>query len=432
MQSNKAYGYSEYQLHAFVAPIQAKFAKNIGSLEAQKLATRAFNAVEKVHYRQAKKVNFKRRSDDFSIENKSNTTGLRYEDGYILWGEQTRVSKKNPVSQPKKGAIKVPLIIKRKDRYAHDALCDRTKYVRVIAREIRGEIRYFAQLIQEGFPPNKSWKKNRKVSGDETKRVGLDLGTSTLAISSEKTVELHELAPECVVDVKALRKIERAMDRSKRATNPDNYNENGTIKRGVKLKWRFSKRYLRLKAIRKDLHRKIAVKRKQSHEILANHVLSLGSDIRVETMRVQGLQKRAKKTTRNKKNGKINKKKRYGKVIANRAPAMLIEIIDRKLNYQGRKIKKINTVEVKASQFNHMTGEYNKKELSERWNEDILGERIQRDLYSAFLIGNTVDTLDGVDVDLCNRGWQNFVVLHHQEVARLGQHSNKQMRWYVA
>ena len=79
-----------------------------------------------------------------------------------------------------------------------------------------------------------------------------------------------------------------------------------------------------------------------------------------------------------------------------------------------------------------MTDEYNKKDLSERWNEDILSERIQRDMYSVFLIGNTLDTLDAVDVDLCNRQWQNFVALHHQEVARLEQHSNKQMRWYVA
>ncbi|MCG7336160.1 transposase [Sporosarcina sp. ACRSM] len=428
----QSYGYSEYQLHTFVAPIQAKFAKNIGSFEAQKLATRAFNAVEKIHYRQAKKVHFKHHSDEFSIDNKSNTTGLRYVEGYILWGEQTRVSKKNPVSQPKKGAIKVPLIVKRNDRYAQMALCDRTKYVRVIAREIRGEIRYFAQLVQEGFPPDKSWKKNRKVSGEVTKRVGLDVGTSTLAISSEKTVELHELAPECVADNKELRKIERAMDRSKRATHPDNYNEDGTIKRSMKLEWHFSKRYLRLKMIRKDLHRKLAVKRKQSHEILSNHILSLGSDIRVETMRIQGLQRRAKKTTRNKRNGKINKKKRYGKVIANRAPAMLMEIIDRKLHYQGRTIKKINTSKVKASQFNHVTGEYNKKDISERWNEGMLGERIQRDLYSAFLIGNTVDTLDAVAVDLCNQGWQNFVTLHHQEVTRLQRHWNKQMRWYVA
>ncbi|MEQ6378364.1 hypothetical protein RZN25_16245 [Bacillaceae bacterium S4-13-56] len=64
---------------------------------------------------------------------------------------------------------------------------------------------------------------------------------------------------------------------------------------------------------------------------------------------------------------------------------MFLSILDRKLGYQGRSLKKIDTYAVKASQFNHLTGEYNKKQLSERWND--FGEfLIQRDLYSAFLI----------------------------------------------
>ena len=58
---------------------------------------------------------------------------------------------------------------------------------------------------------------------------------------------------------------------------------------------------------------------------------------------------------------------------------MLLEIIDRKFSYQGRKIKKIDTYATKASQFNHLTGEYTKKQLSERWN-DFGKFRIQRDL----------------------------------------------------
>ena len=45
--------------------------------------------------------------------------------------------------------------------------------------------------------------------------------------------------------------------------------------------------------------------------------------------------------------------------------------------------------------------------------------RIQRDLYSAFLIGNTNETLNSVDVDLCNAGWDRFVELHNHEIARL-------------
>ena len=114
-------------------------------------------------------------------------------------------------------------------------------------------------------------------------------------------------------------------------------------------------------------------------------------------MRFQSLQKRTKKTT-NKKNGKINHKKRFGKSIANHAPVCFQTIIDRKLGHQGLAIKKIDTYAAKASQFNHVTGEYTKEKLPERWN-DVGKTRIQRDLYSAFLIGNTTETLNSVDVD---------------------------------
>lgn len=321
----------------------------------------------------------------------------------------------------------MPIAPKPKDKYAQKALMDRTKYVRILKRQVRGKVRFFVQLIQEGYPPT---KEDRKIANDETKRVGLDIGTSTIAISSEETVQLRELAPECTVDEQKLRCIQRAMDRSRRATNPQNYHENGTIKKGRKT-WTYSNRYLKLRQKQRELYRKITVQRKQSHEMLANDILALGSDVRVETMRFQSLQKRAKKTTRHKKNGKISSKKRFGRSIANRAPAMLLEIIDRKLGYQGRVLKKIDTYAIKASQFNHQTGEYTKKLLSERWN--AFGNfRIQRDLYSAFLIRNTTKTLKSVDVDVCNAGWDKFVELHDREIARLKQSSSKTLRWFVA
>ncbi|WKB34751.1 hypothetical protein QS257_12545 [Terrilactibacillus sp. S3-3] len=270
-------------------------------------------------------------------------------------------------------------------------------------------------------------KRNRKLANNNN-RVGLDVGTSTIAIVSKEHVELRELAPEINHDEQELRRIEQAMDRSKRATNPHHFNPNGMIKRGCH--WKYSNRYKRLRFKRKDIYRKIAALRKQSHEKLANDILALGSDIRVETMRFQSLQKKAKETTRNRKNGKINKKKRFGKSIAHHAPAMLPAIIDRKLGYQGRSIKKIDTYAAKTSQY-HITGECNKKPLSDRWN-DIQGLCIQRDLYSAFLIGNTTDSLDSVDVSLCNAQWPRFVELHHREIARLKQSNNKTLRWFVA
>ena len=417
-----AYGFFEYNLHDFVKAVQHKFKENIGSFEAQKLATRAFQTVEKLHFGKAKKVHFKTFDDDISIENKSNNTGLRYADGKILWGDKPTKKRPNP-----KNWLCMPIAPKANDEYAHLALLDKTKYVRILKRVVRGKDRYFVQLIQEGYAPT---KRNRKVANDANKRVGIDIGSSTIAISSDHIVELCELAPECNVNQTILRCIQRAMERSKRATNTDNFKEDGTIKKG-RLKWNYSNRYKKLRKMRKELYRKIAVQRKISHEKLANDILALGSDIRVETMRFQSLQKRTKKTARNKKNGKINHKKRFGKSIANHAPAMLLTIIDRKLGYQGLSIKKIDTYATKASQFNHVTGEYIKKQLSERWN-DFGMFHIQRDLYSAFLIKNTNETLNSVDVELCNAGWNSFVKLHDIEIARLKESSSKTLRWFVA
>ncbi|MED1469859.1 hypothetical protein [Bacillus salipaludis] len=41
--------------------------------------------------------------------------------------------------------------------------------MRILKREVRGKVRYFVQLIQEGYPPT---KRKRKVANDDTKRVG--------------------------------------------------------------------------------------------------------------------------------------------------------------------------------------------------------------------------------------------------------------------
>src|SRR3954447_822698 len=145
-----------------------------------------------MQYGKAKKVHFKAFGDDISVENKSNTTGLRYADGHILWGDKPTKKHSKP-----RNWLCMPVGLKANDEYAHLALMDKTKYVRILKREVRGKIRYFAQLIQEGYPPT---KRNRRISNDETKRVGIDIGSSTIAISNENRVELRELAPECNID----------------------------------------------------------------------------------------------------------------------------------------------------------------------------------------------------------------------------------------
>ncbi len=394
--------YSEYDMHKYVKDIRKLYSKHIGSLEAQKLATRSFQTVEKIHYHVADKVNFKNRFSDMSVENKSNNTGLRLKDDVVIWND-----------------LRLRIKEKRNDIYNLQSKNDRTKYIRILKRKIRRKTRYFVQIIKEGVPPKK------RHFGNES--IGIDIGTSSVAIVSDSCVKLDKLS-NTDNEYKKLRRLDRKLERSKRINNPNNYRKDGTVIKGSK-NWIYSNRYIKLKQKRKDLYRKLAVKRKEYQEILANKIIKLGVDIKVETMRFNALQKRAKNTTINKKNGKINKKKRFGRSLSNNSPSQLLTILDRKLHYVGCFLKKIDTFEVKASQFNHKTKECVKKKLSQRWNV-IDNIKIQRDLYSAFLIQNVSDDLKSVDTDLCDKKYDKFVNLHNIEINRLKE--TKEMCWLIA
>ena len=209
------------------------------------------------------------------------------------------------------------------------------------------------------------------------------------------------------------------MERSRRKTNPNNFNQDGTIKKqgSKKVVWVRSNAYLKLLLRLKELYRKQAAIRKLQHEVLANEILKLGDNIFVETMNFSGLQKRSSQTEKN-EDGKFKKKKRFGKSIGNRAPSMLISIIDRKLSYYDKMLNKIDTWSVKASQYNHVEETYKKKKLSQRWNHfgDI---KVQRDMYSAFLIMNVEPDLKSVSKTKCEERFENFMKLHDLEVKRL-------------
>ena len=93
--------------------------------------------------------------------------------------------------------------------------------------------------------------------------------------------------------------------------------------------------------------------REQDHNIMSNEILKNCNIVYVEEMNFKALQKRAKKTTVNEKTKKINKKKRFGKSLANKAPSKFLTILANKLKDKGGKYFEINTREVRASQFNH-------------------------------------------------------------------------------
>ena len=290
----KDYGFTEYDLHHYSAVPIHYFHDQLGVHECQKLASIAFKALQNLRFGKAEKVHFKKRDELISITNKDNKTGIRFVRDTMC------VRYKNH---------SFPIIIKPDDQYAQLAFLDRVKYVQLMAKRIRGKVRWFANITFEGTPP----QKENHVFGDEDTVQGIDIGVSTVAVVNEHEAHLYELAEGCTLDMRKKHIIQRKMDCSRRATNPDNYNADSTVKKG-RHTWKQSNAYKKLKARLAEISRKIAIKRKQKHEVLANKILASGTDIRVESMSFKGLQKRSKTITR-KSNGRINSKKRFGKTI---------------------------------------------------------------------------------------------------------------------
>jgi hypothetical protein len=402
------FGLNEYSLHEDVTEMQHTFKSNIDSFTAQKIASRVWTAIDDNLFGKGEQVHFKNKTKGLnSLEGKSNSTGIRYnlEKNLFLWN-----------------GLEIPVELDLNNQYEIDALRNKICFCRIKRKFICEKYKYILQIILEGTPPIKINKCTGELKNDIGHGTcGIDIGTQTVAYISNYDCKLYELAPNVQNIENEKRKLLRYMDRSKRTTNPNNFNEYGTIKRGVKLEWNYSKGYSKAKNKLKDLYRKQSDIRQQDHNIMTNEILRNCNIVYVEEMNYKGLQKRSKKTEKNAQ-GKFKKKKRFGKSLANKAPSMFITMLNNKLKAKDGKLYKINTREVKASQYNHLNQQYNKKKLSQRWNyfeynnENI---QVQRDIYSAYLIKNVNSDLKTVSNDNCVKDFDRFLELHNKEIIRL-------------
>jgi hypothetical protein len=228
------YQLNEYHLHAYVGPMQRTYASFLDANTAQKIATRVWKAISDLLFRKSNDVHFKKYGQMDSLEGKTNKQGIRFRNGAIHWNN-----------------LILPLVVKSKDTYAHEALSEKVKFCRILRKWVRGKVKYYVQLVIDGFPPQK--KKHRRQEG----KVGIDIGISTMAIVSDTAVSLQEFCPGLDDNHREKRLLQRKMDRSKRATNPHKFNEDGTAKKKDRTRWMFSKRYQRLRA-------RLGTKRKNS------------------------------------------------------------------------------------------------------------------------------------------------------------------------
>jgi hypothetical protein len=367
-QLRQQYGFSDYALHQYAkATRQSWLADHLDSPMAQTLATRAYQAVNRVCLGRAKKVRFKSRGRGLdSVEGKRNDTGMRFllqkaEEGYggwLLWHQD-----------------RIAALIDCNDPVVQHGLAHSIKYVRLIRRKATSSHatgadsegnRFFVQLVLKGKP----YQKPKNQAGTDT--IGLDIGPSSVAIFPQQgTVQLKTFCEELQLDGREKRRLERKMERQRRANNPENYDEQGRVhKHGTgRLRWKHSRGYQATRRQHARAERKLAAHRKSLHGKLVNDLVRVGNHIHIEKTSFNGWQKL------------------YGKSVALRAPGMFVAYLTRTVAKTGGTLHEVPTSHTKLSQYCHGCQTYVKKPLSQRWHQCSCGVGpVQRDLYSAFLL----------------------------------------------
>src|SRR5262245_49307523 len=311
----KEHGFAEYALHAFATQANTSWiADHVDANTAQTLASRAYHAANRVCVGTARRVRFRSKGRGLSsLEGKTNTQGIRFvlqpahegNQGWLVWGKE-RISALIDWTDP--------VVL-------YGLVRHRIKYVRLLRRNAssprakgadRDGYRYYAQLVLGGIP----YQKPKHLAGEGT--VGLDLGPSTIAIvprAGEARLGLFCAAIDPKVATK--RRLQRKLDRQRRANNPQNYDEQGRCKQGPKT-WHDSQGYQATRRRLAHQERTLAAQRKSLHGQLAHDIVAVGDTILTEQISYRAWQKQ------------------FGRSVGLRAPGMFIAILRRTGASHGR------------------------------------------------------------------------------------------------
>lgn len=341
----KMFDWSEFGFINDMKKYRKYYKANLNSTICDNLSGRCFKAFEKMEselikdqYRNDEdKVNpcvhYKRKDSLRCLTAKKNSTGIRFS-----------LDEGNRIGTVKWQGLVFSIDLSKCTLYEWQALQSEICYCAVKREKIKGKWKYYIQITLKGHVPNKFDKQTGELKRQLGKgNVGLYFTSTSLTVSTENGVKTYPLEIKNNEDEKT--ELLQKMDASRRATNPDNYNEDGTSKEKSEIKgWHFSKAYKKYRAELYEIYRKECEEKKLLQEILANEVIASGDVFNCNKMDFKFLQRN------------------LGKKIQSASPAMLKTTIERKLSYHDVSIN-----EISYSKLNPIFEEKNvsKKDLEE-------------------------------------------------------------------
>jgi hypothetical protein len=228
-------GFSPAALISFarIGKNEAGWKDRLGSNVVQRIAEQVFAAVQQVAFGQHGRPRFKGTNRPLhSLEATTNAANIiwKKETGCVVLGELTL-----PVLLP--SAAQDPTV-----HQALARLASKTKYCRVLWRNVKGERRWFVPLLQTGIAP-------AQYPAAEGAVVGLDIGPSTIAVVGDGSASRVKFCDSVIHLWTETRRLQRKIERT------------------------------------------LAAERQRAHGELANQMLGLGNVIHSETLSYRSFQK---------------------------------------------------------------------------------------------------------------------------------------------
>lgn len=339
----KDFNWSKFGFSGDMKQFRGHYKKNLSSQICNSLATRCFSAFENVESENWTSllkgeepksfVHFKRANTLRTLSGQQNTNGIRCidtDDEYrkkILWQGLTFY-----------------IHLNKKSTYDWQAFRNDIAYCSIKRNKIKGKWHYYVQIVFKGHVPTVYDKETGEAKRQLGKgHVGLYFQATKLTVANENTSKVYNLALKGDGEDR-LKELQTLMNNSRRAMNPDNYNDDGTNKEG-KLKWVVSNRYKKYRNELNEIYRKQDAEKKIMREMIANEVISMGDSFSCNDMSFKFLQSK------------------IGAAIQTAGPAMLKTTIERKLKY--------HEVEINSISYSVLNEQMKKENITKSENEKV-------------------------------------------------------------
>jgi len=282
------YGFSEFSFTSLVLKQREHFKDIIPSkMAAMSIAKPMWSAFDKLLFKDGKQCSFKK-AEDFTSIASDGKSGLRVLDENDKTAKRLLPGNKYFLSYTsKKGKqLHIPIVIDKKDQYIMDMLDRDIHVVRIVRKKVRRKFVYSLQLTVDGAPAVKYDHDGNLLHPVGNGRIAVFTDEKFFTVANERgEITRFDIDfPASYDDEKEY--LQQKMDESKRVSNPQNINPDGTFMKrkdvpGGRLEWNFSKTYKRYASTKADIDRRMRETRRIRSNVIASKILALGNDISI-------------------------------------------------------------------------------------------------------------------------------------------------------